>query len=62
MAHVLRIETCGTALDGNFAHEAGLHEIAQIVVSGSPREAWIKAIDSLKYFRGGGMAVVLYQE
>ena len=52
----------GATFDGHFAHQTRLHQIPQIVVSGGPGTARIRAIHRFENFRSGGMTGVLHQE
>jgi len=62
MANVLRIEPRGAALDSNFAHQTGPHQIPQIVVSRGPGRAGIDTIDGLEDFCGRGVPGMIRQE
>ena len=61
MPHACRIEARGTALDGHLSHQTRLNQVPQIVISGGPGRARIRAIHGFEDFRGRGMAVVLHQ-
>jgi hypothetical protein len=58
MTNVFGVKARRATLDGNFAHKPGLNEIAQIVVSGGPRAAWIESVNGFEDFGRGGMAVM----
>ena len=62
MQQTFCIEARGSALDCHFPHQPRLHEIPQIVISGSPGRARIHAIDGFEDFDSGGMPVLFRQE
>jgi len=62
MPHPFCVETCGSPLDRDFAHESRLHQIPQIVVRRSPGGTRIHAIDCLENFCSRGMTVTFHQE
>jgi hypothetical protein len=62
MQQAFGIESRGTAFDRHFTHQARLHQVSQIVVSGGPGRARIHAIHGFEDFDSGGMPVVFRQE
>jgi hypothetical protein len=59
MADAFSVETCGAALDGYLSHQARLHQIPQVVISGGPGTTRVQAIDTFEYFGSRRMPVVL---
>jgi hypothetical protein len=55
----LGVKAGGTAFDGDLADEAGLNEVAEIVVGGGAGGSGIETVDAFEDFGGGGVAVVL---
>ena len=62
MTQAFCVVTRGAAFDGDFAHQAGFHQIAEIVVGGGARRTWIDAINGFEGFRSGWVAVVVHQK
>ena len=62
MLFVLGVEAGGAAFGGDLADEAGLYEVAEIVVGGGAGGARVDAVDGFKDFGGGGVLVVLHEE
>lgn len=62
MAHAFRVVARGAAFDGDFTHQAGLHQITKVVVCGGARGARIDAIHGFECFRGGWVAIVVHQK
>jgi hypothetical protein len=62
MQQTFCIEARGSALDCHFPHQARLHEIPQIVISGSPGRAGIHAIYGFEDFDSRGMPVLFHEE
>jgi hypothetical protein len=62
MQKTFGIESSGAALDRNFTHQACLHQVTQIVISGGPRRAGIGAIHGFEDLDGGGVPVLFHQE
>jgi K+-transporting ATPase c subunit len=62
MAHALKVESSGAALDRNFTYQACSHQVAQIVISRSPRRARICTIHGLKNFRSRRMSLMIRKE
>ena len=52
------VKAGGAAFDGHFTHEAGLDEIAQIVISRGAGGAGVQTVDGFENFRGGRMTVL----
>jgi hypothetical protein len=57
-----RIESSRATLDSHFAYQASLHQVAQIVIDGSPRRARIEPVDCCKDFGGSGMSRLFNQK
>jgi hypothetical protein len=62
MTHAFCVVTRGAAFHGNFADQAGFHQVAKIVVGGGARGARINAVYGFESFRSGRVAVVIHQE
>ena len=62
MQLVLGVVTRGAAFGGNLADEAGVNEVAEIVIDGGARRARVEAIYGLEDFRGGGVLMVVHEE
>ena len=62
MQQAFGIESRGAALDRHFPHQAGLHQVAQIVIGRGPGGARIHPIHGFKDFDSRGMPVLFHQE
>jgi len=62
MQQAFGVESRGAALDRHFAHQACLHQVTQIVISGGPGRAGIGAIHGFEDLDGGGVPVLVHQE
>ena len=56
------IEPRGSAFDCHLPHQACLHQVPQIVISGCPGRARIHTIDGFEDFDGRGLPVLFHQE
>jgi len=62
MPHSLCVKSRRTALHGHFAHQAGLHQVAQIVIDRGSGGARIDSVYSFEDFRGRRVAGLFHQE
>jgi hypothetical protein len=62
MQQTFGIEARSAPLNRHFPHQAGLHQVAQIVIGCGPGRARIHAIDGFEDFDSGGMPVLFRQE
>jgi hypothetical protein len=62
MLRAFRIKSRGAALDSYFAHQASLHEVAQIVINRSPGRARMDPVHSSEDLRSSRMPLVFHQE
>jgi hypothetical protein len=59
--YAFQIESSSATLDGHFPHQAGLHQVPEIVISRGPGRAGIHAIHGFENLRSCGMALVVHQ-
>ncbi len=59
---VLGVVAGGAAFGGDLADEAGVDEVAEVVVGGGAGRAGVDAVDGFKDLGGGGVLVVREQE
>ena len=62
MQQAFGIESRRAAFDRHFTHQACLHQVTQIVISGGPGRAGIGAIHGFEDLDGSGVPVPLRQE
>ncbi len=62
MARAFGIKPRGAAFNGYFPHQARLHQIPQVVISGGAGTARVQAIDAFKDFGSRWMSRMLQQK
>src|SRR6185437_10098298 len=62
MPRSFRIKSRRAAFHSHFAHQASLHQVAQIVINRGPGRARIEPVNSFEDLRSRGMSLLLRQE